>query len=133
MPTKVVVRIDWAALVRGWPTGGEVCEICGVGSVPVSVVRAMAGSGDAFLAAVVTRGVDVVNVAHLGRRPSAFQKTALQWLQPMCSVEGCNSLAHLEVDHRRDWAQTHVTDLAHLDRLCPAHHHRKTHQGWALV
>ncbi|MCA1842766.1 MAG: hypothetical protein LC792_06155, partial [Actinobacteria bacterium] len=55
------------------------------------------------------------------------------WLQPMCSVEGCNSLAHLEVDHRRDWAQTHVTDLAYLDRLCPAHHHRKTHHGWALV
>ncbi|MGQ0520445.1 MAG: hypothetical protein ACT4PX_04725, partial [Actinomycetota bacterium] len=67
---KVLVRIDWDALVRGWPIEGEVCEIAGLGPVAVSVVRAMIESGDAFLAAVVTKGVDVATVAHLGRRPS---------------------------------------------------------------
>lgn len=43
----------------------------GVGPVPVGVVREMIASGDVFLAAIVTKGKDVVNVAHLGRRPSA--------------------------------------------------------------
>jgi hypothetical protein len=61
VPAKVVVRIDWDTLLRGWPIDGEVCEIAGLGPVPVSAVRAMIGSGNAFLAAVVTRGVDVVN------------------------------------------------------------------------
>jgi len=54
-PAKVIVRIDWDALVRGWPVDGEVCEINGLGPVAVSAVREMIASGDAFLAAVVTR------------------------------------------------------------------------------
>jgi hypothetical protein len=32
----------------------------------------------------------VATVAHLGRRPTAFQLTALQWQDPICDVEGCN-------------------------------------------
>jgi hypothetical protein len=132
-PAKVVVRIDWDALVRGWPAGGEVCEIAGVGPVPVSAVRAMVASGDAFLAAVVTKGTDVVNVAHLGRRPSAAQCSGLDWLSPTCSVSGCNASVRLEADHRKDWADTRITLLALLDRLCRHHHRLKTTKGWALV
>ncbi|MGI8683703.1 MAG: hypothetical protein ACR2MO_01120, partial [Acidimicrobiales bacterium] len=90
-PAKVVVRIDWDALVRGWPIDGEVCEIAGLGPVPVAAVRRMIESGDAFLAAVVTRGVDVVNVAHLGRRPTAYQQTGLDWRSPECTTLGCNT------------------------------------------
>lgn len=133
VPTKIVVRVDWAALLRGWVAEGETCEIAGVGQVAVSAVRAMIATGDPFLAAVVTQGVDVVSVAHLGRRPSAFQQTALDWLAPTCRVEGCDATVRLEDDHRHDWADTHVTLLAWLDRLCGAHHDRKTYEGWALV
>ena len=133
VPAKIIVRIDWDALVRGWPGGGEVCEIAGVGPVPVSVVRAMVDSGNPFLAAVVTKGADVVNVAHLGRSPTARQLTALQWRDPVCVVSGCNGVAGLEVDHRRDWARTRVTLLGWLDRLCGHHHDLKTTDGWALV
>ncbi len=124
---------DWDALVRGWPSEGEMSEIAGVGPVPVSVVRAMLASGDAFLAAVVTKGVDVVNVAHLGRRPSAFQQSALDWLSPGCSAVGCNMTVRLENDHRVDWATSKITLLGLLDPLCKHHHHLKTHKGWAFV
>jgi hypothetical protein len=133
VPAKLLVRVDWPALVRGWPTGGELCEIAGVGPVPVSVVRAMIDSGDPFLAAIVTRGVDVVSVAHLGRRPTVHQASALQWRDPVCTVLGCNLAARLEVDHRDDWALTLKTWLPGLDRLREHHHDLKTRSGWALV
>ena len=83
----------------------------------VSVIRAMIASGDVVLAAVVTRGNDVVNVVHLRRAPTAFQATALQWRDPVCTVVGCNRAFGLERDHREDWATSRVTMLAWLDRL----------------
>ena len=132
-PTKIVVRIDWDAQVRGWPVDAEVSEIAGLGPVPVSLVRAMAASGDAFLAAVVTRGVDVASVVHLGRRPTSHQATALDWLSPTCTTEGCNRSVRLETDHREDWARTKVTLLRWLERHCRTCHDRKTRNGWALV
>lgn len=131
--TKVIVRVDWDALVRGWPIAGEVSDIPGIGPVPVSLVRSMIESGDVFLAAIATRGHDVHTVAHLGRAPTAFQRSGLDWTQPTCVAEACHSLARLQVDHRHDWADTRVTLLPWLDRLCTHHHDLKTRQGWQLV
>ncbi|MGH9185390.1 MAG: hypothetical protein ACRD0U_06205, partial [Acidimicrobiales bacterium] len=133
VPAKIIVRIDWDAFIRGWPTDGEVSEIAGLGPVPVSLVRAMAQSGDAFLAAVVTHGIDVATVAHLGRRPTAYQTSALQWRDPLCTVQGCHNHWRLETDHRDDWADTKITALWALDRCCDHHHDLKTYKGWALV
>ncbi len=79
------------------------------------------------------KGHDVVNVAHLGRHPNAFQRTALEWLYPGCAVLGCNQQVRIEWDHREDWAETHVTALPHLDGLCSHHHQMKTTRGWMLV
>ena len=132
VPAKVLVHVDWDVFVRGWPIGGERCEIPGLGSVPVSLVRAMIDSGDAVLAAVVTKGVDVVNVAHLGRSPTAHQRSALEWLSPTCTVEGCDCTI-TEIDHREDWARTKITLLGWLDKECDHHHDLKTHHGWKLV
>jgi len=101
--TKVIVRVDLAALLRGHPMSGEVAELVGYGPVAVSAMSDMIDSGDPFLTAVATRGVDVVGVAHLGRRPTAHQQTALQWLYPTCAVEGCHAVARLEMDHRENW------------------------------
>jgi hypothetical protein len=133
VPAKILVHIDWDALLRGWPIESEVCEIAGLGPVPVSVVRAMMASGDAFLAGVVTKGVDVATVFHLGRRPTVYQGTALDWLSPTCTTEGCNGAVRLETDHREDWARTKVTLLRWLERHCRSCHHKKTRFGWALV
>ena len=132
-PSKVLVRVDWDALVRGWPADGERCEIAGLGPVAVSAVRAMVESGDAFLAAVVTRGNDVATVAHLGRQPTAFQRTALEWLNPTCAAEGCHTGVRLEADHRVNWSKVALTQLANLDLLCAHHHDLKTYSGWALA
>ncbi len=132
-PPKIIVRVDLEALLRGWPIEGEVCEIAGFGPVAVSAVRDMIDSDDPFLAAVVTRGQTVLGVAHLGRRPNASQQTALQWLYPSCANEACSARARLDYDHRVDWADSHITVLDLLDRLCGHCHALKTRQNWMLV
>jgi hypothetical protein len=72
-------------------------------------------------------------VAHLGRQPTAHQRSALEWLYPACAARGCAAQAHLQRDHRIDWADTHFTMLDLLDVLCAHHHRLKTIHGWALV
>ncbi len=119
-----------AALRRGRVDGGELCEIAGVGPVPVSVARDLLR--EAIVKLVITNGVDVANVTHLGRGPTAAQKIALMWTNPTCAVEGCHR-RRIEYDHRKPWAQTRHTRLDELDPLCDYHHDLKTRLGWALV
>ncbi len=130
---KVIVRVDFESLLRGHARPGEVCEIAGFGPVAVSAVRDLIDTADPFLAAVVTRGEAVVGVAHLGRRPTASQQSALEWLYPTCAVEGCSASTWLENDHRVEWASSHVTVFDLLDRLCSHHHDLKSLDGWRLV
>jgi len=130
---KVIVRVDLGALLRGYATEGELCELAGFGPVAVSAIRDLVDTGNPFLAAVVTRGVQVVGVAHLGRRATVHQQTALEWLYPACAVEGCSATTWLENDHRLDWAKSHLTVLDLLDRLCTHHHDLKSLHGWGLV
>jgi hypothetical protein len=127
--SKVIVRVDASALQRGTTKAGEVCEIPGFG--PVSVDEARSLLGDGFLAVVLTKGVDVHTVVHLGRQFTAHQQTSLEWLQPTCAVLGCASAARLEKDHRDDWARTKRTTIRSADRLCHWHHSLKT-AGWHL-
>ena len=130
---KIIVRVDLPALLRGQVGPSECCEIAGFGPIAASAVRDLIDTGDPFLAAVVTKGKEVVGVAHLGRRASAHQQSALEWLYPTCAAEGCSSVAWLENDHRVDWAASHTTVLDLLDRLCSHHHDLKTIDNWALV
>ena len=132
LPPKAIVRIDHAALVRGHAEAGETSEIAGVGPVPVSRVRELMDSGDLFLTAIVTKGVDVGTVAHLGRRPTAFQTTALQWRDTRCRVECCTR-PPTEWDHHEDWAATKQTRLSALGGLCDHHHDLKTYRGYRIT
>jgi hypothetical protein len=129
----VLVRVDLAALLRGHPAEGEVCEIAGYGPVAASAVRDLIDSGDPFLSAIATDGERVCGVASVRRRPSAKQVAALLWLYPTCAVEGCATVAFLENDHRVPWADSGVTLLDLMDRLCPHHHDLKSLEGWSLV
>src|SRR3954447_3685039 len=88
VPARVIFRCDVAAAKRGWVEPGEVCDLIGHGPVPVSAIRDLVEHQDPFIAAVVTRGVDVISVAHLGRTPTAHQRTALLWQQPECTRLG---------------------------------------------
>ncbi|HUF34148.1 MAG TPA: DUF222 domain-containing protein [Acidimicrobiales bacterium] len=130
-PYLGILRLDIAALQRGSAEGDEVVEIAGLGPVPVATARELLG--DAVLKLVLTRGVDVANVTHLGRGPTVAQKVALLWTSPICEALGCSRTRRLENDHRTPWTADRVTELHNLDRLCGHHHHKKTHEGWSLV
>lgn len=125
-----LLRLDLEALKRGWIEGEEQCEISGVGPIPVRVAKELLG--DATLKLVLTRGVDVANVTHLGRGPSAAQKVAMLWSNPFCSREGCDE-RWTQADHRVDWATVKVTELRNLDGFCDHDHNMKTRRNWALV
>jgi hypothetical protein len=80
-----VLRIDFEALIRGKPETDETCEIAGLG--PISVETARELLGESILKLVITKGVNVLNVTHLGRGPNTAQKIALLWMQPGCARE----------------------------------------------
>jgi len=126
-----LVRVDLEAMLRGDVEGEEVCEIAGLGPVPVRIAKDLLG--DAVLKLVITKGVDVANVTHLGRAPTIAQKCALWWRMPECTEIDCTRTQRLENDHRVDWYKTHHTRLDETDPLCDHHHDLKTHFGWALV
>jgi hypothetical protein len=125
-----VLRLDLEALVRGAVEGEETCEIVGIGPVPVRIARELLG--ESILKLVITKGVDVANVVHLGRGPTAAQRIALLWSKPKCANEACSSM-FVQLDHRAPWATTKHTQLDELDPLCPHHHKLKTNQNWSLV
>ncbi|MEZ5136616.1 MAG: HNH endonuclease signature motif containing protein [Acidimicrobiales bacterium] len=106
------------------------CEIAGVGPVPVAMVRELLDG--ALVRVVVTKGVDVVSVAHHGRAPNAHQRSALAWMHSRCSVQGCDNAVFIEVDHRTPWRDDPVTAFANLDPLC-SHHHYLKERGWHLA
>src|SRR5206468_3367656 len=99
---KGIVRVDWSALMRGFPVGNEVCEIAGIGPIPVEMFKLLMESGDMFLTALLTKGNDVASVVHLGRKATVYQETALQWLDPTCTTEGCANSWRLEIDRRSE-------------------------------
>jgi len=128
-----VLRLDLSALTRGHTERGETCEIAGLGPISVTAARDMLG--ESILKLVITKGVDVLNVTHLGRGPNTAQKIALLWQTPMCAREGCNRRARIEYDHRdgAEYCKTRHTRLDELDPLCHPDHDLKTLHGWALV
>jgi hypothetical protein len=129
---KVIVRADLGALDRGHTEPGEVCEIAGHGPIPVADVWDMIDGG-AFIAGILTRGTDIIALRHLGRRPTALQRTVLQWeTAGTCAVEGCTNNVRIEIDHVDPWAHTHTTDIDQLAGICSRCHRRKTHEGFTL-
>ncbi len=128
--TMVHVRVDHAALLRGHTEHGEVCEIPGIGPIPVSVARELAG--DSILSVLVTNGVDVTTVAHAGRTIPASIRRALLERDPVCVVPGCEVSDGLEIDHVVPFAEGGATSIGNLARLCHWHHYLKTHQRHRL-
>jgi hypothetical protein len=126
-----LVRVDHAALVRGRVESDEVCEIAGLGPIPVERARELLG--DAVVKLVLTKGVDVMNVTHLGRGPTVAQKIAMWWQTPQCTDINCTRVQRIQFDHREEWTKTHHTRLDEGDGLCGHHHDLKTYFGWALV
>jgi hypothetical protein len=72
---------DYDALMRGHTVAGEQCEIPGIGPIPVTLARQL--SEDAILKVLVTKGVDVITVAHSGYTVPAHLRTALDIRDPL--------------------------------------------------
>ena len=130
-PATVVVRVDKSAFDRGETVEGEVCEIAGVGPIPVRVAQQL--SVDAFLKALITDGTDVLAVSHAGRAIPARLRTALEEMQPECVIAGCHVDRHLEIDHDEPFAAGGPTELGNLNRVCHHHHDLKTRNDLRLV
>jgi len=127
----VHLRVDASALRRGHVEDGEVCEIPGVGPVPVSTARGLLS--EAFLKLIVTDGVDVLTVCHVGRAVSAHVRSAIEERDPTCVVPGCDVAVGLEIDHwETPYAEGGSTALTNLARLCHFHHAMKTYRGFEL-
>ena len=109
---------------------GEVCDIPGIGPIPVAVASRMAS--DSILKVLVTKGADVTAVAHVGRTIPARLRTALENRDSTCVVPGCDTRQGLEIDHRVPFARGGPSTLDNLARLCGWHHHLKTARDYRL-
>jgi hypothetical protein len=127
---EAILRVDVEALMRGYTEGDELCEIAGVGPVPVTRMRDLLP--DSSIRLVITKGIDVANYTYLGRGPNAAQDIALLWSQGLCQNIAC-SRTRVERDHRDPYANVKCTELGNIDDKCDHCHDLTTYKGWALV
>jgi hypothetical protein len=126
----VVLRVDLAALKRGETEGKEVCEIRGIGPVPLAAAHRILG--DALVKLVMADGHEVAKVCHLGRSVPAHLVTALEERDPTCAVPRCDATSRLELHHRVPFSEGGPTQLSNLVRICRWHHDLLTYEGWTL-
>ena len=127
---EIGVLVDHAAMLRGHTETGEVCEISGIGPVPVAVVKEW--EADAYLRLIVTDGIDVKAISRRSRHIDRDQDAALRARDRSCIIEGCDVTWRLERDHHVPFAQGGPTSVDNLGRMCGLHHARKS-KGWRLT
>ncbi len=131
-PNAVInIRVDLDALKRGHTENGEVCEIAGVGPIPVATATEYLG--EAFLKLLLIDGVEIKTVAHMGRAIPAPLRTAVEERDRVCQVPTCDMSVGLEIDHIKPFAEGGPASFENLVRLCKRHHLQKTHDGYRLV
>jgi hypothetical protein len=126
----MVVRTDIDALFRGHVRPGEICEIDGMGPIPVPMARDLAN--DSILRVVFHQAGDIRAVSHLGRTINATLRTALLFRDRTCVVPGCEVDVGLEIDHVLEFAKGGPTEIDNLALLCHHHHYLKTYEHWIL-
>ena len=126
----VHVRVDHAALVRGRVEGDELCEIPGVGPIPVEVARRLAV--DSILNVLVTDGVDVTRSP--GPAAPSRPRCAGRWSSATRSAwsPGATPATAWRSTTSCPFADGGEASLANLARLCHWHHYLKTHHGHRL-
>jgi hypothetical protein len=124
-------RFDIAPYVRGHTEPGEICEIEGVGPVPVSVIERLAAEHP-IVDLVLTNGRDVTHIAHLGRSGDTFLKAAIEWRDPHCRIEGCHASDGLEIHHITRVTDGGISSMETEVRICGHHHDLVTHRGYQL-
>ena len=130
-PNAVInIRIDIDALKRGHTEHGEICEIAGVGPIPVATATEYLG--EAFLKLLILDGTDIKTIAHMGRAIPAKLRTGIEERDRVCQGPTCDVTLGLEIDHIKPFAEGGPTTFENLVRLCKRHHLQKTHDGYRL-
>ena len=125
------IRVDIDALKRGRTEHGEICEIAGVGPIPVATATEYLG--EAFLKLLVMDGTEIRTIAHMGRAIPAKLRSAVEERDRVCQVPTCDMTMGLEIDHIVPFAEGGAASLENLVRLCKRHHLQKTHDGYRLI
>jgi hypothetical protein len=88
----------------------------------------------AFVKVILSDGVDISRVAHVGRHlPAELRSAVVERDGGRCVKPGCDSAHRLEVHHyRRDFAQGGATAYWNLATLCHFHHDLITTGGHRL-
>jgi hypothetical protein len=90
--------------------------------------------GESILKVIITKGVDVTTVCHVGRAVPSHLRSALEDRDDKCVVPGCDVAQGLEIDHYQiGFAEDGPTELWNLCRLCRWHHYMKTHCGYEIT
>jgi hypothetical protein len=128
--TMVIVHVAYEALCRNALADGEVCEIAGIGPVPLDVAQSLAA--DSILRVLVTKGGQPMAVTPGVRTIPRALRLLLEARDRSCVVPGCDVSRGLQVDHRKPFAQLGPTDLDNCGLLCKLHHDMKTYLGYRL-
>jgi hypothetical protein len=131
-PPVTRVRVDLARLLDHDPDDpGEICEIPGVGPVPVSHARTVLSHG--LLELVITDGVDVRTVVSRTRHVPEALKVAIAERDQRCRVRGCDRTHHLERHHTKPFHEHRLTTYELLGMLCGDHHDWVTYRGHEII
>jgi hypothetical protein len=125
------VRVDLTALRAGNTSPGEICEIPGVGPVPVEHARTILSHG--LLELVITDGVDVQAVVSKTRHVPEALKVAVDERDQRCKVRGCDTTHGLERHHTLTFAEPQLTTYDLIGSICRDHHHKVTHRGHTIT
>jgi hypothetical protein len=129
-PTACVL-VGLQPLLDGKTGPGEICEIPGVGPVPVAHAREVLSHG--LLQLVITDGVDVQTVVSPTRHVPTALKIAIALRDRVCKIRSCDHDHALERHHTPPFEQSHRTTYRELGNLCPRHHDLVTHRGFGTT
>lgn len=131
-PPTTRIRVDLEALLRGRTAPGEVCEIRGVGPIPVAHARKVLPHG--LLELVITDGIDVQTVVSTTRHiPKALEIALDERDGRRCKIRGCERTVDIERHHTLPFADGQLTTYRLLGDLCGDHHDLVTHHGYTIV
>jgi hypothetical protein len=125
------VRVDLSALLAGRTSPGEICEIPGVGPVPVEHARTILSHG--LLELVITDGVDVQTVVSKTRHLPEALRVAVDERDGRCKIRGCDTTHGLERHHTLAFAEHHRTTYDLIGSICRDHHDKVTHGHHAIT
>jgi hypothetical protein len=112
--------------------GEDICDIPGVGPVPVAHAREVLSHG--LFELVITDGVDVQTVVSTTRHVPKALRIALEERDGgTCKVRGCDHTRAIHRHHTQAFAEHGITSYHVLGDVCPDHHHLIHHRGYQII